>query len=173
MRPCTSTMQARSMTAPGHLPDRCRPCWTAKEGMALAAGLVRCAARVSISLRQPEAFASQLQDAVQRERLELLGDRLISMVVVEATVARTRGAGVDIWLCVFDCPLVCVSLYTTPTRLPKQTIGSISRAFAAKTGPHAATSIARHRAARRPREPEAGGRCARDVCGRAAGARGL
>ena len=49
----------------------------------LASILVRNAARVNVRLVNPESSATQLLNARFRERLELVGDRLISVVVAE------------------------------------------------------------------------------------------
>jgi len=45
--------------------------------------VVRVGARVGVTFRDPGHIAAQLQDAPKRERLELLGDRLISATTME------------------------------------------------------------------------------------------
>ena len=49
-------------------------------------GLIRVAARLSLRLSKPDVLISQLRIPFQRERMELMGDRMISMVVVEVSV---------------------------------------------------------------------------------------
>jgi hypothetical protein len=54
--------------------------------VAMEKGISRVAARLSLRLSKPDVLISQLRIPFQRERMELMGDRMISMVVVEVSV---------------------------------------------------------------------------------------
>jgi len=53
---------------------------------ALSAGLVRGTSRFRVPLSNPHHLATKLLNERERERMELLGDRFISLVVTEVII---------------------------------------------------------------------------------------